>query len=79
VVGKRVYWVVVGGRRGRANELEWKGDFEKVAMGFINSFKLNPESAKPDKAGMHTTTIRPASHRKLVRIEVVLAAAVGGR
>ena len=42
VVGKRVYTIVVEGRKGRANELEGKDDFEKVAMGFINSFKLIP-------------------------------------
>jgi hypothetical protein len=42
VVGKRVYTIVVDGRKGRANELEGKDDFEKVAMGFINSFKLIP-------------------------------------
>jgi hypothetical protein len=42
VVGRRVYTIVVEGRKGRANELEGKDDFEKVAMGFINSFKLIP-------------------------------------
>ena len=40
VVGKRVYTIIVEGPKGRANELEGKDDFEKVAMGFINSFKL---------------------------------------
>lgn len=51
VVGKRVYTIVVEGRKGRANELEGKDDFEKVAMGFINSFKLIPSSAKPNNDG----------------------------
>jgi hypothetical protein len=50
VVGKRVYTIIVEGRKGRANELEGKDDFEKLAMGFINSFKLIPSSAKPNKA-----------------------------
>ena len=40
VVGKRVYTIVVEGRVARANELEGKDNFEKLAMGFINSFKL---------------------------------------
>lgn len=40
VVGKRVYTIVVEGRLARANELEGKDNFEKLAMGFINSFKL---------------------------------------
>ena len=40
VVGKRVYTIVVEGRLARANELEGKDNFEKLAMGFIKSFKL---------------------------------------
>jgi hypothetical protein len=47
VVGKTVYTIVVEGRKGRANELEGKDDFEKVAMGFINSFKLITTTSKP--------------------------------
>jgi hypothetical protein len=54
VGGKRVYTIVVEGRKGRPNELEGKDDFEKLAMGFINSFKLIPSSAKPNK-GMQRT------------------------
>jgi hypothetical protein len=45
VVGKRVYTIIVEGRKGRANEVEGAGDFEKVAVGFINSFKVIPSSA----------------------------------
>src|SRR5882762_1306633 len=50
VVGQRVYTIIVEGRKRRANKLEGKADFEKVAMGFINSFKLIPSPAKPNKA-----------------------------
>ena len=50
VVGKRVFTIIVEGRKGQANELEGKDNFEKVAMGFINSFKPIPSSAKPNEA-----------------------------
>lgn len=50
VVGRRVYTIVVEGRKGRPEELEGKDNFEKVAMGFINSFKPIPVSAKPNNA-----------------------------
>jgi hypothetical protein len=40
-VGKKVYLLIAEGRKGIPNELEGKDDFEKVAMGFINSFRLD--------------------------------------
>lgn len=42
VVGKRVYTIVVEGRSGQATEATEKNDFERVAMAFINSFKVIP-------------------------------------
>ncbi|HKR02701.1 MAG TPA: hypothetical protein VJT09_18630 [Pyrinomonadaceae bacterium] len=42
IAGKRVYILVVDGRKGSPNELEGKDDFEKVAVGFINSFHVMP-------------------------------------
>jgi hypothetical protein len=40
LVGNRLYSIVAGGRKGSPNEMEGKDDFEKMAMGFINSFDL---------------------------------------
>jgi hypothetical protein len=54
VVGKRVYTIIVEGRKGWVNEVEGKDDFEKVAMAFINCFKLIPSSAKPNKGRQRT-------------------------
>jgi hypothetical protein len=48
VVGNRVYTIVVEGRKGQANEAAEKNDFERVAMAFINSFKVIPPSSKPN-------------------------------
>jgi hypothetical protein len=48
VVGQRVYTIVVEGRKARPNDPEGKDDFEKLAMAFINSFKLIPPSVKPN-------------------------------
>jgi hypothetical protein len=42
IAGKRVYILIAEGRKGSPNELEGKDDFEKVAMGFINSFHITP-------------------------------------
>lgn len=50
VVGKRVYTIVVEGRKGGAEDLEGKNNFEKAAMSFINSFKLIPSPAKSYKS-----------------------------
>ena len=47
VVGKRVYTMIVEGRK---DALAGKNDFEKVALAFINSFKLIPSTAKPNKS-----------------------------
>jgi hypothetical protein len=46
VVGKRVYTIIVEGRK---DGLAQKDDFEKVALGFINSFKLIASMAKPNR------------------------------
>ncbi len=54
VAGQRVYTIIVEGRKGRANKLGGKADFEKVAMAFFNSFKLIPSLAKPNKALQRT-------------------------
>jgi hypothetical protein len=40
LVGNRLYCILAGGRKGSPNEIEGKDDFEKMAMGFINSFDL---------------------------------------
>jgi hypothetical protein len=48
VVGRRVYTIIVEGRKGQAHGLVGKNDFERVALGFINSFKLIPLMAKPN-------------------------------
>ena len=48
VVGNRVYTIVVEGRKGHENEVEAKNDFERVAMAFINSFKVIPPTSQPD-------------------------------
>lgn len=40
LVGKRLYTIVVEGRKARPEEPEGKNDFEGLAMGFINSFRL---------------------------------------
>jgi hypothetical protein len=61
VVGQRVYTIIVEGRKERTNKLGGKVDFEKVAMGFINSFKLISSSAKPNN-GMQRTRNKRASH-----------------
>lgn len=42
VAGSRLYAISATGRKGSPNEMEGKDDFEKVAMGFINSFHLTP-------------------------------------
>jgi hypothetical protein len=47
VVGKRVYTIIVEGRK---NVLAGNHRVEKVALGFINSFKLIPSTAKPNKS-----------------------------
>jgi hypothetical protein len=47
VVGKRVYTIIVEGRK---DGLAGKNDFERVALGFINSFKLISSTAKPNKS-----------------------------
>lgn len=40
LVSNRVYTITVEGRKSSTNELEGKDDFEKIAMGFINSFEV---------------------------------------
>jgi hypothetical protein len=40
--GSRLYTVITSSRKGMAEEMEGKDDFEKVAMGFINSFHVVP-------------------------------------
>ncbi len=42
VAGSRLYTISVLSRKGSPQELEGKDDFEKVAMGFINSFHIVP-------------------------------------
>ncbi|HEX8772923.1 MAG TPA: hypothetical protein VF735_04910 [Pyrinomonadaceae bacterium] len=42
VADTRLYTITALSRKGRPQELEGKDDFEKVAMGFINSFHLSP-------------------------------------
>jgi hypothetical protein len=42
MVGKRLYVIVAGGRKGSPNELEGKDHFEKMATAFINSFDIIP-------------------------------------
>ena len=50
VVGKRVYTIIVEGRMGQSQALAAKNDFEGLALAFINSFKLIPSMAKPNKS-----------------------------
>ncbi|HYG81507.1 MAG TPA: hypothetical protein VD861_14015 [Pyrinomonadaceae bacterium] len=42
IAGSRLYAISATGRKGSPNEMEGKDDFEKVAMGFINSFHITP-------------------------------------
>jgi hypothetical protein len=42
VSGSRLYTVITSSRKGSPVELEGQDDFEKVAMGFINSFHVVP-------------------------------------
>lgn len=42
VAGSRLYTIVASGRKGNPNEMEGQNDFEKIAMGFLNSFHLIP-------------------------------------
>ena len=42
IAGSRLYAISASSRKGSPNEMEGKDDFEKVAMGFINSFHLVP-------------------------------------
>ena len=40
--GSRLYTIITFSRKGSPEELEGKDDFQKVAMGFINSFHVVP-------------------------------------
>jgi hypothetical protein len=40
--GSHLYTIIASSRKGRPEELEGKDDFQKVAMGFINSFHVLP-------------------------------------
>jgi len=42
IAGSRLYTVSASSRKGDSRELEGKDDFEKVALGFINSFHVMP-------------------------------------
>ena len=42
VAGSRLYTIIASSGKGSPEELEGKNDFEKVAMGFINSFHVVP-------------------------------------
>ena len=41
IAGSRLYTVSASSRKGSPEELEGKDDFEKVALGFINSFHVS--------------------------------------
>lgn len=42
IAGSHLYAISATSRKGTPNEMEGKDDFEKVAMGFINSFHTTP-------------------------------------
>lgn len=42
MVGKKVYVLIVEGRKGSSNVYKGENDYEEIAMGFINSFHLTP-------------------------------------
>jgi hypothetical protein len=42
VAGSRLYTIITSSRKGSPEELEGKDDFEKISMGFINSFHVVP-------------------------------------
>lgn len=42
VAGSRLFTIVASGRKGTPSEMEGQNDYEKVGMGFLNSFHLIP-------------------------------------
>ncbi|HEY8561317.1 MAG TPA: hypothetical protein VIL74_13150 [Pyrinomonadaceae bacterium] len=40
VSGARVYYMFAGSKKGDKHGVNWENDFEKVAMGFLDSFKV---------------------------------------